>query len=207
MFMNSKKAKKLLLQFVPMFTTFWLKCPGLYGLDSFTAKNVELLGLYPIRNGLGIWHGLPDIRPIKVKYGRPSTIQVGQISLTPEGTSTPPKGWVCAMWNKSTWVSDIYFRNGTEPIYIVGALKSIYEMKCALLDKIVNFGTQIVEIFLYRNFDGSKLVRPVFGRHLSFQNGRHMGPIFSNISKRKTLEELITSWFFHERTLEVSRLT
>ena len=51
---------------------------------------------------------------------------------------------------------------------IVGALKSIYEMKCALLDKIVNFGTQIVEIFLYRNFDGSKLVSPVFGRHLGF---------------------------------------
>ena len=54
----------------------------------------------------------------------------------------------------------------------MGALKSIYEMKCALLDKIVNFGTQIVEIILYRNFDGSKLVRPVFGRHLGFQNGR-----------------------------------
>ena len=76
---------------------------------------------------------------------------------------------------------------------IVGALKSIYEMKCALLDKIVNFGTQIVKIFLYRNFDGSKLVRPVFGRHLGFQNGRRLGPIFSNISKRKTLRELITS--------------
>ena len=29
MLMNSKKAKKLPLQFVPMFTTFWLKCPGL----------------------------------------------------------------------------------------------------------------------------------------------------------------------------------
>ena len=29
MLMNSKKAKKLLLLFVPMFTTFWLKCPGL----------------------------------------------------------------------------------------------------------------------------------------------------------------------------------
>ena len=51
---------------------------------------------------------------------------------------------------------------------IVGSLKSIYEMKCALLDKIVNFGTQIVEILLYRNFDGSKLVRPIFGRHLGF---------------------------------------
>ena len=49
---------------------------------------------------------------------------------------------------------------------LVGAFKSIYEMKCALLDKIVNFGTQIVEIILYRNFDGGKLVRPVFGRHL-----------------------------------------
>ena len=76
---------------------------------------------------------------------------------------------------------------------IVGALKSIQEMKCALLDKIVNFGTQIVEIFLYRIFDGSKLVRPVFDRHLGFQNGRHLGPIFSNISKRKTLRELIAS--------------
>ena len=75
----------------------------------------------------------------------------------------------------------------------MGALKSIYEMKCALLDKIVNFGTLIVEIFLYRNFDGSKLVRPVFGLHLGFQNGRHSGPIFRNISKRKTLRELITS--------------
>ena len=38
---------------------------------------------------------------------------------------------------------------------LVGALKSIYEMKCALLDKIVNFGPQIVEIFLYRNFNGT----------------------------------------------------
>ena len=75
----------------------------------------------------------------------------------------------------------------------MGALKSIYVMKCALLDKIVNFSTQIVEIFLYRNFDGSKLVRPVFGRHPGFQNGRHLGPIFSNISKRKALRELITS--------------
>ena len=84
-------------------------------------------------------------------------------------------------------------------VLVVGAPKSIYEMKCALLDKMVNFGTQIVEIFLYRNFDGSKLVRPVFSRHLGFQNGRHLGPIFSNISKRKTL--------FHERTLEVSKLT
>ena len=62
---------------------------------------------------------------------------------------------------------------------LVGALKSIYEMKCALLDKIANFGTQIVEIFLYRNFDGSKLVRPVFGRHLGFKNGRHLGPMVS----------------------------
>ena len=78
-------------------------------------------------------------------------------------------------------------------IALVGALKSIYEMKCALLDKIVNFGTHIVEIFLYRNFDGSKLIRPVFGRHLGFQNGRHLGPIFSNILKSKTLRELITS--------------
>ena len=76
---------------------------------------------------------------------------------------------------------------------LVGALKSIYEMKCALLDKIVNFGTHIVEIFLYRNFDGSKLIRPVFGRHLGFQNGRHLGLIFSNILKSKTLRELITS--------------
>ena len=81
----------------------------------------------------------------------------------------------------------------TTAALIVGDLKSIYEMKCALLDKIVNFGTQIVNIFLYRNFDGSKLVRPVFGRHLGFQNGRHMGPIFSNISKRETFGELITS--------------
>ena len=90
---------------------------------------------------------------------------------------------------------------------LVGALKSIYEMKCALLDKILNFGTQIVKIFLYRNFNGSKLVRPVFGRHLGFKNGRHLGPIFSNISKRKTPRELITSWFSQERTLSVSRLT
>ena len=73
-------------------------------------------------------------------------------------------------------------------IVIVGALKSIYEMRCALLDKILNFGTQIAKIFLYRNFDGSKLVRPVFGRHLGFQNGRHLGPIISNISKRKSPE-------------------
>ena len=37
----------------------------------------------------------------------------------------------------------------------MGVLKSIYETKCALLDKIVNFCTRIVKIFLYRNFDGS----------------------------------------------------
>ena len=81
----------------------------------------------------------------------------------------------------------------TTNIYLGGALKSIYEMKCALLDEIVNFGTQIVEIFLYRNFDGSKLKRPVFGNHFCFQNGHHLGPIFSNILKRETLKELITS--------------
>ena len=75
----------------------------------------------------------------------------------------------------------------------MGALKSIYEMRCALLDKIVNFGTQIVEIILNRNFDGSKLVRPVSVRHLGFQNGHHLVPILSNISKRKTLRELIAS--------------
>ena len=71
----------------------------------------------------------------------------------------------------------------TDQAIIVRALKSIYEMKCARLDKIVNFGTQIVKIFLYRNFDGSKLVRPVFGRHLGFQNGRHLGPIWSHHPK------------------------
>ena len=47
---------------------------------------------------------------------------------------------------------------------------------CELPDKIVNFGTQIVKILLYRNFDESKLARPDFGRHLGFQNGRHLGP-------------------------------
>ena len=46
----------------------------------------------------------------------------------------------------------------------------------------MNFGTQIVKISLYGNFDGSKLVRPHFDRHLVFQNGRHLGPIFRNIS-------------------------
>ena len=71
----------------------------------------------------------------------------------------------------------------------------------------MNFGSQIVKISLYRNFDGSKLVRPRFSRHLGFQNGRHLGPIFSNISQRKTIGELVTSLFFHERTLKVSRLT
>ena len=54
------------------------------------------------------------------------------------------------------------------PGSLVGALKSIYETKCALLDKIVNFCTQIVKILLYMNFDGSKLVRPVFRPHLVF---------------------------------------
>ena len=72
------------------------------------------------------------------------------------------------------------------------ALESIYETKCALLDKIMSFGTQIVKILLYRNFDASKLARPVFGRHLGFQNDRHLEPIFSNISRRKTIRELIT---------------
>ena len=71
-----------------------------------------------------------------------------------------------------------YIHGLPEPIV---ALKSLYKTKCALLDRIVNFGTQIVK----RYFDGSKLVHPVFGRHLGFQNGRHLGPIFSNISKKK----------------------
>ena len=31
---------------------------------------------------------------------------------------------------------------------LMGAFKSIYETKCALLDKIVTFGTQIVMILL-----------------------------------------------------------
>ena len=31
-------------------------------------------------NGPGIWHGLPDIRHIKVNYGRWSAISVGQMS-------------------------------------------------------------------------------------------------------------------------------
>ena len=57
----------------------------------------------------------------------------------------------------------------------------------------MNFGTQIVKIYLYRNFDGSKLARPDFGRHLGCQNGRHLGPIFRNISRRKTIRELIIS--------------
>ena len=48
------------------------------------------------------------------------------------------------------------------PSTVVGALKSIYWTKCALLDKIVNFDTQIVKILLYRNWDDSA----VFGRHL-----------------------------------------
>ena len=50
----------------------------------------------------------------------------------------------------------------------ISSLKSTYETKCTLLDQIVNFVTQIVKIFLYRNVDGSKLVRPVFSRHLGF---------------------------------------
>ena len=50
----------------------------------------------------------------------------------------------------------------------------------------MNFGTQIVEIFLYRNFDGSKLVRSVFGRHLGFQNGRHLGPSQQYFEKEDT---------------------
>ena len=49
---------------------------------------------------------------------------------------------------------------------VVEALVSKYETKCVLLDKIVNFGTQIGKILLYKNFDRSKLVRPVFDRHL-----------------------------------------
>ena len=66
-------------------------------------------------------------------------------------------------------------------------------MKCALLNKIVNFGTQIAKILLYRNFDGTKLACPVFVRRLGFHNGHHLGPIFSNISRGKTIRELITS--------------
>ena len=58
----------------------------------------------------------------------------------------------------------------------------------------MNFGTQIVKILLYRNFARSKLARPDFSRHFGFQNGRQLGPVslFSNISRRKTIRELIT---------------
>ena len=81
-------------------------------------------------------------------------------------------------------------------------------IRCVLLDKIVDFGTHIVEILLYRNFDGSMLARPYFGCHLGFQNGRHLGPIFSNISRRKTIRQLITNSIFHERNhLLLFRLT
>ena len=41
-------------------------------------------------NRLAIWHGLPYIGHIKVNYNRWSAIQVGQISLIPKSTSTPP---------------------------------------------------------------------------------------------------------------------
>ena len=37
----------------------------------------------------------------------------------------------------------------------------------------MTFGTQTVKILLYRNFDGSKLARPHFDRHLGFQNSPH----------------------------------
>ena len=44
-----------------------------------------------------------------------------------------------------TCIPVLYILSVLTTLYIVGALKSIYEMKCALLDKIVNFGTQIVK--------------------------------------------------------------
>ena len=74
----------------------------------------------------------------------------------------------------------------------MGVPKSIYEIKCALLDKIVNFGTQIVEIFMYRNFDGSKLVLLVLVAILVF--------------KMAATWHLYSAIFRKGRTLEVSRL-
>ena len=48
MLMNSKKARKLLLQFVPMFTTFWLKCPGLVPVRQVAVFycSCRLLGIF-----------------------------------------------------------------------------------------------------------------------------------------------------------------
>ena len=50
---NSKKAKKLLLQFVPMFTTFWLKCPGLVG--SHGDRNLAQTARAQISNIVSGW--------------------------------------------------------------------------------------------------------------------------------------------------------
>ena len=47
MLMNTKKAKKLLLQFVPMFPTFWLKCPGLKRLFAIGGRaNVSAFAVF-----------------------------------------------------------------------------------------------------------------------------------------------------------------
>ena len=48
--------------------------------------------------GLAIWHGLPDIRHIKVNYGRWSANKVGKNS---KEKSTPPEGCVCQKLVKS----------------------------------------------------------------------------------------------------------
>ena len=66
-----------------------------------------------------------------------------------------------------------------QPLFSGGS----YVIWCALLDTIVNFGTQIVQILLYRDFDRNKLARPDFNRHFGFQNGRQLGPVSQYFKK------------------------
>ena len=73
----------------------------------------------------------------------------------------------------------------------MGDLSAEYGPKCALPAKFLVFGIQVVMTTPFKNFDGSNFLGQVHGRHLGFQNGRHQGPIFLNISKTKTATELI----------------
>ena len=76
-------------------------------------------------------------------------------------------------------------------VFLVGDLSAQNTTKCALPGKSMNFGTQVLQTMLFKKIDGSTFLRPFHGRHLGFQNGRHVKPIFGNISGTKRARKLI----------------
>ena len=60
----------------------------------------------------------------------------------------------------------------------------------------MNFGTQIVKISLYRNFDGSKLVRPHFAAILVFKMAATRDLDSAIFHKGRQLESSLQADFF-----------